>query len=88
MLELYQAESCPHSTKVREKLTELGISYTSHNPRLPGNEGGDVLNQQTYDEMQAIGGQDQIPLLVDHQHGETLYGEDTIIEHLERHYDS
>lgn len=88
MLELYQAESCPYSTKVREKLTELGISYTIHNPRLPGNEGSNVLNQQTHDELQAIGGQDQIPLLVDHRHGETLYDEDPIIDHLEAHYDS
>ena len=24
MLELYQAEGCPHSTEVREKFTELG----------------------------------------------------------------
>lgn len=88
MLELYQAESCPHSTNVREKLTELGISYTIHNPRLPGKDGGDVLNQQTHDELQAIGGQDQIPLLVDHHHGKTLYDEDTIIEHLETHYNA
>lgn len=87
MLELYQAESCPHSTEVREKLTELGISYITHNPRLPGDEGGDVLNPQTHDELEAIGGQDQIPLLVDHHRGENLYDEDTIIEHLETHYD-
>lgn len=88
MLELYQAESCPHSANVREKLTELGISYICHTPRLPGDEGGDVLNQQTHDELQAIGGQDQIPFLVDHQHGKTLYDEDTIIDHLEEHYDT
>jgi glutathione S-transferase len=88
MLELYQAESCPHSTNVREKLTELGVSYTCHNPRLPGDEGGDVLNRQTHEELQAVGGEDQIPLLVDHRHGETLYDEDDIVEHLEEHYDS
>ena len=41
MLELYQAEDCPHSQNVREKLTELGLSYVSHNPRLAEGEGAD-----------------------------------------------
>ncbi|MFB6270942.1 MAG: glutaredoxin domain-containing protein, partial [Halobacterium sp.] len=35
MLELYQSEGCPHCKKVREKLSELGVSYVIHNPRLP-----------------------------------------------------
>ncbi|ADB62868.1 hypothetical protein Htur_4025 (plasmid) [Haloterrigena turkmenica DSM 5511] len=33
MLELYQAESCRYSKKVRKALTELGVSYVIHNPR-------------------------------------------------------
>ncbi|MFB6265986.1 MAG: glutaredoxin domain-containing protein, partial [Candidatus Nanohaloarchaea archaeon] len=32
-LELYQFEQCPYCRKVREKLTELGLSFTAHNPR-------------------------------------------------------
>ena len=86
MLELYQAESCPHSRQVREKLTDLGLSYVAHNPRLPGDEGGDVLNEQTHAEMTDIGGQDQIPFLVDTGRGESLYGDDDIVGYLERHY--
>lgn len=86
MLELYQAESCPHSTNVREKLTDLGLSYVIHNPRLPGGQGGDVLNEQTHAEMQAVGGEDSIPFLVDHRRGETLYESDEIIQYLESHY--
>jgi glutathione S-transferase len=86
MLELYQAEGCPHSRKVRDKLTELGLSYVTHNPRLPGDMGGDVCNQQTYDEMREIGGQDQIPFLVDTQREENLYGSDDIVEYLDTHY--
>jgi glutaredoxin len=65
MLELYQAESCPHSTEVRRTLTDRGVSYVVHNPRLPGDEGGDVRNSQTHRELVSAGGQDQIPLLVD-----------------------
>ncbi len=86
MLELYQAEGCPYCEKVRDTMTELGLSYVAHNPRLPGDVGGDVVNQQVYDEMLAVGGEDQIPFLVDHHHGETLYESDDIVEYLREHY--
>ena len=86
MLELYQAESCPHSRQVREKLTELGLSYVAHNPRLPGDEGGDVLNEQTHAELSAVGGKDEIPLLVDTDQEKALYDDDDIVDHLERYY--
>jgi glutathione S-transferase len=86
MLELYQAEGCPHCKTVRDKLTDLGASYVVHNPRLPGGEGGDVLNEQTYREMTELGGQDQIPHLVDTAREETLYESDDIVEYLEAHY--
>ena len=83
MLELYQAEDCPHCEKVREKLMELGVSYVNHNPRTAG---GATRNQQTLEGMEALGGQDQIPFLVDRQHGVELYESDDIIDHLEEHY--
>lgn len=86
MLELYQAESCPHSTEVRETLTDLGVSYVAHNPRLPGDEGGDVRNERTHQGMIDLGGEDEIPFLVDTRREETLYGSDDIVEFLERHY--
>ncbi len=87
MLELYQAEGCPHSSNVREKLTELGVSYVAHNPRLPGDQGGDVLNEQTYRALTELGGEDQIPYLVDHDRKESRYDSDEIIEYLETHYE-
>ena len=86
MLELYQAEGCPHSTAVRETLTDLGVSYVVHNPRLPGDEGGDVRNELTHRQLADLGGRDQIPLLVDTEREVSLYGEDDIVAHLERHY--
>uniref|UniRef100_UPI00263695CA glutathione S-transferase N-terminal domain-containing protein n=1 Tax=Halorientalis sp. TaxID=1931229 RepID=UPI00263695CA len=77
---------CPHSGKVREKLSELGVSYVIHNPRLPGDQGGDVTNELTHDELVA-GGNDQIPYLVDINHGVTVYDSDDIVDHLEQHYE-
>ncbi|MFW5905931.1 MAG: glutaredoxin domain-containing protein, partial [archaeon] len=47
MLKLYQSEGCPYCKKVRETVSELGVSYVIHNPRLPGDEGGDVTNEET-----------------------------------------
>lgn len=86
MLELYQSEGCPYCAKVRETLSELGVSYVLHNPRLPGDEGGDVTNEVTYDELTA-GGEDQIPYLVDTNRGVTMYESDDIVEYLETHYE-
>jgi len=86
MLELYQSEGCPYCAKVREKLSELGVSYVIHNPRLPGDDGGDVTNDVTYDELTA-GGEDQIPYLVDTERGVTMYESDDIVEYLEEHYE-
>ncbi|WP_224334192.1 glutathione S-transferase N-terminal domain-containing protein [Haloprofundus halobius] len=87
MLELYQAEGCPHCAKVRDKLSELGVSYVSHTPRLPGGEGGDVVNRQAYDELLALGDADQIPFLVDHDRGVRLYESDAIVAYLDGQYD-
>ena len=86
MLELYQAESCPHSQDVREKLTELGDSYVVHNPRLPGDEGGEVKNEQTLRELTDVGGEDAIPFLVDTDRQETRYESEAIVEYLEEQY--
>lgn len=83
MLELYQAEGCPYSKQVREELTELGMSYVVHNPRR---HGGGLRNEQTHDELVELGGQDQIPFLVDHQRGVTMYESDDIVEYLNDHY--
>ena len=85
MLELYQSEGCPHCAKVRQKLSELGVSYVSHAPRLPGDVGGAVTNEVTYDELTA-GGEDQIPYLVDTDRGVTMYESDDIVEYLDEQY--
>lgn len=86
VLELYQAEGCPHSAKVRETLTDLGLSYVIHNPRRPGEEGDDVRNEQTHRELTELGGRDAIPYLVDTDREEAHYESDEIVDYLETHY--
>lgn len=86
MLELYQAEGCPHCAKVRDALTDLGVSYVLHNPRLPGKQGGDVLNEQTHRELTELGGEDQIPYLVDTARGEARYESDDIVAYVREQY--
>jgi glutathione S-transferase len=86
MLELYQFEGCPYCVKVREKLSELGISYVIHNPRLGKSDDHEVTNQQTYDELVEMGGLDQVPYLVDTERETSLYESDDIVEYLEEHY--
>ena len=85
MLELYQAESCPHSADVREKLTELGVSYVAHNPRRPGSD-AEVCNEWVHQAMIDLGGEDAIPFLVDTDREESLYESDEIVDYLDEHY--
>lgn len=83
MLELYQAEGCSYSRTVREMLTDLGVSYVVHNPRTAA---GETRNEQTHDQLLSLGGENQIPFLVDHQRGVTMYESDDIVDYLEDHY--
>ena len=66
MLELYQAEWCPYSSAVRERLTELGIDFVARQvaPRQEDREG-----------------EHEIPLLVT-EGGERLEGTDAVFEYL------
>lgn len=66
MLELYQAEWCPYSSAVRQRLTELGIDFVAKQvaPRQEDREG-----------------KHEIPLLVT-EDGERLEGTDAVFEFL------
>jgi glutaredoxin len=55
MLELYQAEWCPDSHKVRQRLTELGVPFIA---RQVAPEADDR------DQMRAATGSDTIPVLI------------------------
>jgi len=74
MLELYQAEWCPYSHKVRQRLTELGVDYVIRQVE-PAREDREALREAT--------GQDSIPAVV-LDDGTVLGGEaDEIIAQLD-----
>jgi glutathione S-transferase len=52
----------------------------------PRSAAGETLNEQTYDQLRTLSGEDQIPFLVDHQRGVTMYESDDIVAYLEEHY--
>jgi glutathione S-transferase len=74
-MELYQAEWCPHSHKVRQRLTELGLDFTARQVAADPAERG---------EMKQRVGTSSIPVLVPDD-GDPLCGEDDILEYLGRY---
>ena len=75
MLELYQAEWCPHSHKVRQRLTELGLDFVARQVAPdPGER--EAMAQAT--------GERSIPTLVDGDR--VLRGDDAILAHLDATY--
>lgn len=75
MLTLYQAEWCPFSSSVRERLTELGLDFVAHQVAPWPEQRSDLL---------ARTGTDQIPVL-ETEHGEFLEGTRAIFAYLERY---
>ncbi len=73
-MELYQAEWCPHSHKVRQRLTELGLDFTARQV---------AAEPDDRDELERRAGTNEIPVLVTDA-GETVCGEDDILGYLER----
>jgi glutathione S-transferase len=75
MLELWQAEWCPHSHRVRLRLTELRLDWVAR--AVPA-------DRAERDAMEAATGSRSIPTLVD---GDAVVeGDDAILEYLdERH---
>jgi glutathione S-transferase len=71
-MELYQAEWCPHSHKVRQRLTELGLDFTARQVAADPDE---------RDELERSVGTNEIPVLVP-DGGDPVCGEDDILEYL------
>jgi len=72
-MELYQAEWCPHSHKVRQRLTELGIDVTLRQV---------AADPDDRDELRRVADTDEIPVLVGSD-GRPRSGEDEILAYLE-----
>jgi glutathione S-transferase len=77
VLELWQAEWCPHSHKVRQRLTELGLDFVGR--QVPA-------EQEDRDALEAATGSREIPTLVG-EGREVISGEEPILEWLDRHFD-
>jgi glutaredoxin len=71
MIELFQAEWCPHSAAVRQRLTELGV---------------DFVGRQVAAEQEDRPGEIEIPTLLADD-GERVTGEDEIIAWLDARYE-
>ena len=76
-MELYQAEWCPYSAKVRQRFTELGVSFVAR--QVPA-------DRADREEMRRKTGTDEIPaLLLDD--GTAVSGDaDTLIAYLDEHF--
>ena len=74
-LELWQTEWCPASHRVRQRLTELGLTYITH--QVP-------VEQKARTELRAATGASEIPALI--ARGEALRGEQAILAYLEEQY--
>jgi glutaredoxin 3 len=80
VLELWQAEWCPYSHKVRQRLTELGLDFVCRQV---------AAEQDDRDALEAATGQRQIPTLVSALCGrrEVLSGAEQIVPWLDRLFD-
>jgi len=54
MLELYQAEWCPYSHRVRQRLTELGLSYVMHQVPPEASDREELRRRTGSDEIPAL----------------------------------
>jgi len=80
MLELYQKEGCPFCQKVRTRMTELDLDYICRNVPHEGSPKATLLKK--------LGGEFQVPFLVDSDKNISMYESDDIIKYLEKNYSS
>jgi glutathione S-transferase len=76
MIELYQAEWCPYSHRVRQRFTELGVAFVAQQVEA------DPEDRQA---LREISGQASIPVLVD---GDVVVTEpDRIVAYLDERFE-
>jgi glutaredoxin 3 len=76
MLELYQAEWCPYSHRVRQRLTELGVDFVARQVDADPDD---------RKELREATGQTSIPALVDD--GAVVTDPDVIVAYLDERYE-
>jgi glutaredoxin 3 len=75
LLEVYQFEGCPYCSKVRSKMTELGIDFIARN-----------VDKNDRSRVKEVSGQTGVPVLVDPNTDTVMPESDDIVEYLEEHY--
>jgi glutaredoxin 3 len=77
VIELYQAEWCPHSRKVRQRLSELGVDFIARQVEAEPDD-RKAMKDRT--------GENETPvLLVD---DEVVAGEEKILKYLDENFDT
>jgi glutaredoxin len=76
MIELYQAEWCPHSHRVRQRLTEFALDFVAHQVPVEPAERTD---------LERATGRRSIPTLV-LDNGSVVSGDDEILAELDRRF--
>src|SRR5436305_8726732 len=74
-MELYQAEWCPHSHRVRQRLTELGLDFVAR--QVPA-------EPEEREQLQKAVGAEDIPVLVDDD--QVIRGDEDILAYLDERY--
>ncbi|WEL19746.1 glutathione S-transferase N-terminal domain-containing protein [Candidatus Nanohalococcus occultus] len=75
MLEVYQFEGCPFCSKVRQKMTDLGIDFIAR-----------AVDPQDRSRVEEVSGQTNVPVLVDPNKDTVMPESDDIVEYLDEHY--
>lgn len=79
-INLYELPGCPYCAKVRRKLDELGLEYQVTEVPASHDEREEVL---------AISGQTEVPVIVDEANGvDGMHESDDIVAYLEETYGS
>ena len=73
MLLLYTMEGCPYCTKVMNHLETKDLEFRVL----------DISDPVNMDELLHLGGEEQVPFLVDTEHNAKMYESDDIIEYLD-----
>ena len=76
LLELYQTEWCPASRRVRQRLTELDVTYVSRQVPVEREERLELLMRTDTDSIPALVCED----------GEVLVGEEEILAYLDERF--
>lgn len=73
MLLLYKLETCPYCQKVMKHLEEKSVEYRAL----------DITDPVNLDELLHLGGEEQVPFLVDTDHNAKMYESDDIIQYVD-----